>query len=89
MVGAKLWIPVVHLEAGLSSGDRRMPRDRRNGAEAYRNPLGCAEREGDAREPAQHVAVLGEPQRAEATLVDQSAQPGDVSRRRCTTSSTA
>ena len=25
MVGAKLCIPVVHLEAGLRSGDRRMP----------------------------------------------------------------
>jgi len=27
MVGAKLWIPVVHLEAGLRSGDRRMPEE--------------------------------------------------------------
>jgi UDP-N-acetylglucosamine 2-epimerase (non-hydrolysing) len=27
MVGAKLWIPVLHLEAGLRSGDRRMPED--------------------------------------------------------------
>jgi UDP-N-acetylglucosamine 2-epimerase (non-hydrolysing) len=25
MVGTKLWIPVVHLEAGLRSGDRLMP----------------------------------------------------------------
>jgi UDP-N-acetylglucosamine 2-epimerase (non-hydrolysing) len=25
MVGTKLWIPVIHLEAGLRSGDRRMP----------------------------------------------------------------
>ena len=27
MVGAKLWIPVVHLEAGLRSGDRKMPEE--------------------------------------------------------------
>lgn len=27
MVGAKLWIPVVHLEAGLRSGDRTMPEE--------------------------------------------------------------
>jgi len=27
MVGAKMWIPVVHLEAGLRSGDRRMPEE--------------------------------------------------------------
>ena len=27
MVGAKLWIPVVHLEAGLRSNDRRMPEE--------------------------------------------------------------
>ena len=27
MVGAKAWIPVVHLEAGLRSGDRRMPEE--------------------------------------------------------------
>ena len=27
MVGTKLWIPVVHLEAGLRSGDRRMPEE--------------------------------------------------------------
>lgn len=27
MVCAKLWIPVVHLEAGLRSGDRRMPEE--------------------------------------------------------------
>jgi UDP-N-acetylglucosamine 2-epimerase (non-hydrolysing) len=27
MVGAKLWIPVIHLEAGLRSGDREMPEE--------------------------------------------------------------
>ena len=27
MIGTKLWIPVVHLEAGLRSGDRRMPEE--------------------------------------------------------------
>ena len=27
MVGAKLWIPVAHLEAGLRSGDRQMPEE--------------------------------------------------------------
>ena len=27
IVGAKLWIPVVHLEAGLRSGDRHMPEE--------------------------------------------------------------
>ena len=27
MVGAKLWIPVAHLEAGLRSGDRNMPEE--------------------------------------------------------------
>jgi len=27
MVGTKLWIPVVHLEAGLRSGDRHMPEE--------------------------------------------------------------
>ena len=27
MVGAKLWIPVVHLEAGLRSRDRQMPEE--------------------------------------------------------------
>ena len=27
MVGTKLWIPVVHLEAGLRSGDRSMPEE--------------------------------------------------------------
>ena len=27
MVGTKAWVPVVHLEAGLRSGDRRMPEE--------------------------------------------------------------
>jgi UDP-N-acetylglucosamine 2-epimerase (non-hydrolysing) len=27
MVATKLWIPVIHLEAGLRSGDRRMPEE--------------------------------------------------------------
>ena len=27
MVGAKMWIPVIHLEAGLRSGDRGMPEE--------------------------------------------------------------
>jgi UDP-N-acetylglucosamine 2-epimerase (non-hydrolysing) len=27
IVGAKMWIPVIHLEAGLRSGDRKMPEE--------------------------------------------------------------
>jgi len=27
MVGTKLWVPVIHLEAGLRSGDRKMPEE--------------------------------------------------------------
>lgn len=48
MVGAKLWIPVIHLEAGLRSGDRRMPEEiNRLVTDAIANVLWTPSRDGD------------------------------------------
>jgi UDP-N-acetylglucosamine 2-epimerase (non-hydrolysing) len=49
MVGAKLWIPVVHLEAGLRSRDRRMPEEiNRLVTDAIADLLWTPSRDGDA-----------------------------------------
>lgn len=48
MVGAKLWIPVVHLEAGLRSRDRRMPEEiNRLVTDAIADVLWTPSRDGD------------------------------------------
>lgn len=48
MVGAKLWIPVAHLEAGLRSGDRRMPEEiNRLVTDAIANLLWTPSADGD------------------------------------------
>lgn len=49
MVGAKLWIPVVHLEAGLRSRDRRMPEEiNRLATDAIADVLWTPSRDADA-----------------------------------------
>jgi len=48
MVGAKLWIPVVHLEAGLRSRDRQMPEEiNRLVTDAIANVLWTPSKDGD------------------------------------------
>jgi UDP-N-acetylglucosamine 2-epimerase (non-hydrolysing) len=65
MVGTKLWIPVVHLEAGLRSGDRRMPEEiNRLVTDAIADVLWTPSRDGDAnllREgiPAERIECIG------------------------------
>jgi UDP-N-acetylglucosamine 2-epimerase (non-hydrolysing) len=58
MVGAKLWIPVVHLEAGLRSRDRRMPEEiNRLVTDAIADVLWTPSRDGDANLLAEGVAA--------------------------------
>ncbi|HNR23694.1 MAG TPA: UDP-N-acetylglucosamine 2-epimerase (non-hydrolyzing), partial [Steroidobacteraceae bacterium] len=65
MVGAKLWIPVVHLEAGLRSRDRRMPEEiNRLVTDAIADVLWTPSRDGDEnllREgvPAERIECIG------------------------------
>jgi UDP-N-acetylglucosamine 2-epimerase (non-hydrolysing) len=55
MVGTKAWIPVVHLEAGLRSGDRRMPEEiNRLVTDAIADVLWTPSRDGD-----EHLAAEG------------------------------
>ncbi|MBV9620699.1 MAG: UDP-N-acetylglucosamine 2-epimerase (non-hydrolyzing) [Gammaproteobacteria bacterium] len=56
LVGAKLWIPVVHLEAGLRSGDRRMPEEiNRLVTDAVADLLWTPSRDADANLRAEGV----------------------------------
>ncbi len=56
MVGAKLWIPVVHLEAGLRSRDRRMPEEiNRLVTDAIADLLWTPSRDADANLRAEGV----------------------------------
>jgi UDP-N-acetylglucosamine 2-epimerase (non-hydrolysing) len=58
MVGAKLWIPVVHLEAGLRSRDRRMPEEiNRLVTDAIADVLWTPSRDADANLIAEGVAA--------------------------------
>ena len=58
MVGTKLWIPVVHLEAGLRSGDRRMPEEiNRLVTDAICDVLWTPSRDADANLRAEGVPV--------------------------------
>ena len=58
MVGAKLWIPVVHLEAGLRSRDRRMPEEiNRLVTDAIADLLWTPSRDADANLRAEGVAA--------------------------------
>ncbi len=58
MVGAKLWIPVVHLEAGLRSRDRRMPEEiNRLVTDAIADVLWTPSRDADANLRAEGVAA--------------------------------
>jgi UDP-N-acetylglucosamine 2-epimerase (non-hydrolysing) len=58
MVGAKAWIPVVHLEAGLRSGDRRMPEEiNRLVTDAIADLLWTPSRDADANLRAEGVAA--------------------------------
>jgi UDP-N-acetylglucosamine 2-epimerase (non-hydrolysing) len=65
MVGAKLWIPVIHLEAGLRSGDRQMPEEiNRLVADAIGDVLWTPSADADenlAREgvAAEHINLIG------------------------------
>lgn len=65
MVGAKLWIPVVHLEAGLRSFDRRMPEEiNRLATDVLSDVLWTPSPDGDenlAREgiPAERITRVG------------------------------
>ena len=65
MVGAKLWIPVVHLEAGLRSRDRRMPEEiNRLVTDAIADVLWTPSRDGDANllaegVPAERIECIG------------------------------
>jgi UDP-N-acetylglucosamine 2-epimerase (non-hydrolysing) len=57
LVGAKLWIPVVHLEAGLRSRDRRMPEEiNRLVTDAIADLLWTPSPDGDANLRAEGVA---------------------------------
>lgn len=57
MVGAKLWIPVVHLEAGLRSRDRRMPEEiNRLVTDAVADLLWTPSRDADANLIAEGIA---------------------------------
>jgi UDP-N-acetylglucosamine 2-epimerase (non-hydrolysing) len=58
MVGAKLWIPVVHLEAGLRSRDRRMPEEiNRLVTDAIADVLWTPSADADANLHAEGVAA--------------------------------
>jgi UDP-N-acetylglucosamine 2-epimerase (non-hydrolysing) len=65
IVGAKLWIPVVHLEAGLRSRDRRMPEEiNRLVTDAIADLLWTPSRDADANllaegVPAQKIECIG------------------------------
>jgi UDP-N-acetylglucosamine 2-epimerase (non-hydrolysing) len=65
MVGAKLWIPVVHLEAGLRSRDRRMPEEiNRLVTDAISDLLWTPSKDADANLiaegiPAQKIDCIG------------------------------
>jgi UDP-N-acetylglucosamine 2-epimerase (non-hydrolysing) len=65
MVGTKLWIPVVHLEAGLRSGDRRMPEEiNRLVTDAIADLLWTPSRDADANllaegVPAKRIECIG------------------------------
>ena len=65
MVGTKLWIPVIHLEAGLRSRDRRMPEEiNRLATDAIADLLWTPSPDADANllaegVPAQKIACIG------------------------------
>jgi UDP-N-acetylglucosamine 2-epimerase (non-hydrolysing) len=65
MVGAKLWIPVVHLEAGLRSRDRRMPEEiNRLVTDAIADLLWTPSKDADANliaegVPTQKISCIG------------------------------
>ncbi len=65
MVGAKLWMPVVHLEAGLRSRDRRMPEEiNRLVTDAIADLLWTPSRDADANllaegVPAERIECIG------------------------------
>lgn len=65
MVGTKLWIPVIHLEAGLRSRDRRMPEEiNRLATDAIADLLWTPSPDADENlqaegVPAQKVACIG------------------------------